>query len=322
MLALNSSAALSFFLALWVGLSSPALSEVAPSAPAWYASGHRVTAAVAWEYLTPAVRDSVVRLLLTAPDDAGLASMMPSSGDAPGRALFIQASTWADVVKSRKDSLRRATYSHPTWHYVDRYWAQTSTGPLPLDAPSGETNDENAAERLQAFATTIGDPRVPDAERAVQIAWVIHLVGDVHQPLHASSRVTPETPNGDLGGNRFLLGDQGTYDNLHGYWDGILDVTQPRQEGTGEVDYAVRIARTLPPASRLDSTTLGSGPLDVETWLQESTDLAQLVVYLPVVQPGEAPSAQYERHALRTARERLRLGGLRLAAYLNHVFSA
>ena len=70
-------------------------------------------------------------------------------------------------------------------------------------------------------SATDANVNAADTTKAVALAWLLHLVGDIHQPLHCSSRVTPDEalPRGDAGGNTFRLDDNR---NLHGYWDRIL----------------------------------------------------------------------------------------------------
>ena len=223
-----------------------------------------------------------------------------------------------DAVRDRNDTERYRQYHRGHWHYVNHFWAQSPDGPLAL--PHLEETDENATERLGHFAKTVVDPSISVAERATQLAWIIHLVGDLHQPLHASSRVTRHQPEGDRGGGLFQLDASSPFGNLHVYWDGILDLSYPQGTGESDREYALRLAERIPNSTYLDSTVLGSGPLDFEVWTLESTEIAQLAVYLPVVERGESPPDIYRRHALRISELQLRCAGLRLAALLNHLF--
>src|SRR5262249_42169966 len=151
----------------------------------------------------------------------GLAQMLP--GDrrpAPvrERVLFRRASEWADVVRNPDPPARHA-YHHPAWHFRDFFWRPGPSGPV--DLPNMPANPENVVERLEHFTTLLADAKHPASARAVALAWVLHLVGDIHQPLHCGSRVTARQPEGDQGGNLFRLGPR--TDNLHAYWDTALD---------------------------------------------------------------------------------------------------
>src|SRR5256885_14208137 len=90
----------------------------------------------------------------------------------------------------------------------------------------------------------LADSSAADTTRAVALAWVMHLVGDIHQPLHSSSRVTPAEPlpKGDEGGNTFHLDDNR---NLHAYWDRILDEAVAPEQGEDSIAYASRMARQI-----------------------------------------------------------------------------
>jgi hypothetical protein len=213
--------------------------------------------------MLPAVRAAVVDLLRQAPDDADRASMMPAGGPDPERtffleASFLEASTWPDVVRDRDEPQRRERYHRGHWHYVNHFWASTPDGPRPLSHL--DAAEESATGRLLRFAERVADSSVPGPERAVQRAGMLHLVGDLHQSLHASSRVRPAHPEGDKGGGSFRLGGEERFGNLHVCWDGILDRSYPRRAGESGVEYALRLARRLPQPDRLDSTATGSGP--------------------------------------------------------------
>jgi hypothetical protein len=269
--------------------------------------------------MTPEVRTSVASLLRQAPPDADLTSLVPDGASDPQRALFVEASTWPDVVRDRDEPERRQRYHRGRWHYVNHFWTQSPDGPLPLTHL--ESAEPNATERLTRFAETVADASIDASERAVQLAWMIHLVGDLHQPLHASSRVTRTHPDGDRGGGAFSLGDDSRFGNLHVYWDGILDLSHPPMNDESDLAYASRLADRIPPHDGpLDSLAIASGPTDFTVWAQESAEIAQLAVYLPVVERGEMPPAVYQRHVLRLSELRFRQAGLRLAALLNHLF--
>ncbi len=279
---------------------------------AWNATGHRTIADIAWDNMTPRARARAVELLLHAPPLTGLAEMRPATGsDAQrDRALFMNASTWPDVVRDAK--LPSHVYNRPAWHYADFYW-DVVTG-QPHDIPGTGPDSANAGEKIEALRAALADPSVPDTEKAVDLAWILHLVGDIHQPLHASSRVTPQEPlpHGDKGGNDFHLDGRL---NLHWFWDSILDEAIPR-DGEDSIAYATRIAGRITAAHPLASMRPAADSQQVSVWERESLLVAQHQVYDGIVR-GSAPSAAYKAEALRTAEDRMALAGYRLAALLN-----
>jgi len=281
-------------------------------ATAWNATGHRVVARIAWEHMTPRARARAVALLLGGPGVANLASLRPAAGAAAERdaLFFMSAATWADLVKNRHEAWN--VYSHPTWHYADFYWDVVNG--QPHDIPGTGPDAENAGERITVFREELGSASVPDTAKAVDLAWLLHLVGDVHQPLHCSSRVTSRhpLPQGDRGGNAFHLDDTR---NLHAYWDDILDETVSLPTYEDSLAYATRIAHQLEVAFPPDSAANAS---DVDIWERESLHLAQTVVYADLAR-GRVPSAAYLAQALNRAERQMALAGYRLANLLDDV---
>lgn len=280
---------------------------------AWNATGHRTIADIAWENMTPRARARAVELLLHAPPLTGLAGLRPAAGpDARrDRALFMNAATWPDLIRDAR--LPAHVYNRPTWHYADFYWDVVNG--RPHDIPGTGPDSVNAGHEIDALRAALADPDVPDTAKAVDLAWILHLVGDIHQPLHASSRVTPQEPlpHGDKGGNDFHLDGRL---NLHWFWDSILDETIPRTAGEDSITYATRIAGRIVAAHPLASMQPAADSQQVSVWERESLLTAQHQVYDGIVR-GSAPSAAYEQAALATAEARMALAGYRLAALLN-----
>lgn len=280
---------------------------------AWNPTGHRAVAEIAWEHMTPQARARAVELLMRGPPLAGLASLRPASGtDAErDRALFLNVATWADLVRDREQPWY--AYNRPTWHYADFYWDVVDG--RPHDIPDTGPDSINAGERIVALRAALADPTVPDTARAVDLAWLLHLVGDIHQPLHCSSRVTAQDPlpRGDMGGNAFHLDDN---HRLHGYWDDILDEGVAREPGEDSIAFATRLAHDIEHAHSLAALADPAASTDVAGWEHQGLHLAQTVVYAGIVQ-GEAPSAAYRAEALETSEAQIALAGYRLAALLN-----
>src|SRR4029077_5471473 len=174
-------------------------------------------------------------------------------------------------------------YSHPAWHYADLYW-NVENG-QPHEIPATGPDSVNAVERIVAFRPLPADSAAADTTRAVALAWLLHLVGDIHQPLHCSSRVTPDDalPRGDAGGNAFRLDDNR---NLHGYWDRILDEAIAPDPGEDSIAYANRIADRIERAHPRASLATPAAATDALAWAQEGLRLAQTVVYAGVTRGG------------------------------------
>jgi hypothetical protein len=160
---------------------------------------------------------------------------------------------------------------------------------------------------LAARATLHAKGRPADA-RSYALTWLLHLVGDVHQPLHAAERVTAFAPKGDRGGNDVPVCTTTCGRKLHTVWDDLLGVNMSLAGITER-------ARQLPAAPAAEAAIA-----DPEVWAQESNMLARDIAYAPPVR-GDGESSQldaaYLERAEATAEARVALAGARLAGLLN-----
>jgi hypothetical protein len=185
---------------------------------------------------------------------------------------------------------------------VDLPFSTDGTPLAPLEEPNIVTQIVRLRDALPPAS------RLPAGTRSYDLAWLLHLVGDAHQPLHATSRFTEDQRQGDRGGNEVALCAAPCRENLHGFWDGVL--------GKGESSSAVvSAAAALPPADAQDAAIA-----DPQLWLEESLRLAQTVVYAPPIGPGAGPyilDAPYRQQARDLAQHQVALAGARLANLLN-----
>src|SRR5687767_9065058 len=94
---------------------------------AWDDAGHKTTAYIAWQQMSPAAREKAFNILMSAPEDADLSVFYlqdSRSQDIKKRELFMLAATWADIVRDRKFKNRLEKYHHSNWHYADTFWKQ------------------------------------------------------------------------------------------------------------------------------------------------------------------------------------------------------
>jgi hypothetical protein len=172
---------------------------------------------------------------------------------------------------------------------------------------------------------------MPDEAKAIYLCWLLHLIGDLHQPLHAAALVSEDHPKGDQGGNLFLVSSKkgGPAVNLHFYWDALLfgqDAPYKDIEArSNELLRDPKLQRDQLP--ELKAT-------DFRAWAEESARLAREVVYqggklagaprpkgkadLAQVQAPVLPDG-YEQAAREVARRRMALAGYRIADRLREV---
>lgn len=282
---------------------------------AWDELGHRVVARIAWDRMTPQARAGAVRLLMAAPANTGLRELVPAGlgADERGRELFVLASVWPDVIRSRSHVGNR--YAHSDWHYVNFFWEQRTPGGPIIDRP--DRTDGQLLNQLPGLARTVGDAQASDSARAVALAWVLHLVGDAHQPLHNSARITPQDTAGDRGGNLFLLGGLYPRNNLHAFWDAIVGFNAPWTGSGDEATYVGGIAGRL-------ETRYGSSwartrllPGEFQAWSKEGVRVAQQSAYPAWLVRGQVAPPRYNDVVWSAAQPRLALAGYRLADVLN-----
>ena len=261
---------------------------------------HRVVARIAWEHMKAEARAQAIQLLTRVPADAG---WQGSQAQDPTSLLatFMNASNWADEVRI---SDRSRKYSCPMWHYAE--FAIAEEGVAIPDIPRFRPSGANVVEQIRSFEGTLKDANEPAQARAIALLWLVHLVGDIHQPVHLVSRVTKEDPQGDMGKNRFRLQEE----SLHAYWDTFLT----RQFRDMPEDLVFRRLVAEHPRERLLELV---AVMQAERWAEESIALARSAVYDADLIRGQAPSGGYEARAFAIGRRQTALAGYRLAEMLN-----
>ena len=260
---------------------------LAHNALAWDSVGHRLSAAVANHYLSDSVRNELTRILLQHPRyEEDFLEQMPATIARGNDAsqfewLLGQAAIWPDMTRGFSDS-ERAKYNRANWHYIDGAWlrgAATTQGNTyiavaPFDdilGPSAaailaESNADNVMTALDYNTALLGNTDATMSQRAVALCWVLHLVGDIHQPLHVGSLYSKNRfASGDRGGN----GIQTDGGNLHARWDRAL-----RSEGvnTALETMLMQHSATLENMNQQDGA-------DWSVWMHESRALLLNTVY-------------------------------------------
>jgi hypothetical protein len=299
-------------------LAAAAVVLLPPSVRAWDLFGHHVVGAVAWETLSPSTRLAACELLQKAPLDSDLPGLMPPGErplDARCRELFIKAQGWADLVRDEVWSNRKERYDHPEWHYVNHFWTPGPAGPRPL--PELGTLGE-LSTRLEESISRAASAKFPAPERAVALAWVLHLTGDAHQPLHSSGRVTPQEPKGDRGGNDFALADLES-PNLHALWDSILRRARRQSHGESYFRWVSRVAGEVADAHPRASLAQETGIESPAAWSKEGASIAMRSAYPDYLERNAPVPKRYEEEAFWIARRQAALAGYRLALVLEKV---
>src|SRR3984957_9409897 len=183
--------------------------------------GHEIVAQIAYDQLTPQAKSAILAVLKNHPRlNEDLLHDTEKAKDTD-LATFLRAATRPDMVRYPAHPMNH-TEHHSNWHYVDfPYEFDGVKGPQPVTQWDGHSMPVNLIQALQKATTELKDPKTPPDRKAIDICWVEHLVGDIHQPLHATSLFSKEYPTGDQGGNlEMIRNDQNVTMPLHTYWDG------------------------------------------------------------------------------------------------------
>jgi hypothetical protein len=291
-------------------------------ASAWDDTGHKVISYIAWRQMSPQAREKAVKLLLAAPEDSNLAVYYLSgsrSKEARELDFFAISSTWADIIRNRDFKVRFEKYNQGSWHYADIFWKQTNGKAEIMEKRS----EGMAIPKLYDFEKNLKDDSLSDAEKAINLAWFLHVAGDIHNPLHNASRITEVEPEGDSGGNRFLLSPADATENrlnLHSYWDGILRRSVERKNDACDSDYIALIADKIikkhPFAAMKDGLKLG----DYKEWNAEGFAYLDKTVYPADLKRNELPSKKYQTRAFAVGQQQTALAGYRIGETLNKIF--
>lgn len=288
----------------------------------WNDYGHMMVAYLTYKQLTPEAKARVNTLLRLNPQYSEWEKRVPAGTPEADKQMmmFMFAATWPDKIKgidaykddgtargNRPDgasSSQNTGYSdmlrHKYWHFVDVPFTRDGAALPPIPTP-------NAEERIGVFRATLAS-EADDGLKSYDLVWLLHIVGDIHQPLHATTRVSSQQPDGDDGGNKEKVCAPTCGMRLHWFWDDALG----KSESVTDVIEAGKHYKRA--KGREAKETRES------QWVKESFELAQKYVYTGPVQAGDGPftlTKKYEKNAAKVARKQAALAGARLSRVLN-----
>jgi hypothetical protein len=246
-----------------------ALLLICPSpALAWGKTAHRAVGAIADTHLSGIARAQIEQLI--------------------GAETLDDASTWPDEMRSNPDAFWQKT-ANP-WHYV-------TVGGIEYDRAPPEGD---ALEALKFFSRLIRDPRSDLGQRQLALRFIVHIVGDLHQPLHVGRP-------GDRGGNEVKVKWFGRATNLHAVWDSAM----VEEIDLSFSELAARLERHTTPAQ-----IVAWWEPDPRVWIAESAQVRETIY------PDKTElSYDYVYKHTPMVELRLKQAGVRLAAYLNELFA-
>lgn len=241
----------------------------ATAAHAWGSIGHRITGAIADENLSGVARARVHQIL--------------------GEEDLAQAATWPDDMRSDPSDFWQKQAS--PWHYVTVQGDDYRNSDTPAEG--------DALTALKTFTATLRNPQATLEEQRVALRFIVHIVGDLHQPLHVGTGT-------DRGGNAVQVTWFGKPTNLHTVWDSSLI----EQRALSYSEYAHWLSRSITPAE-----TIAWNQRDPAVWMRESIALRKTIY-----PTDPALSWTYAYQHRNEIDDRLKRAGVRIAAVLNGVF--
>lgn len=251
-------------------LASLLFISIAPAVFAWGQTGHRVTGAIAEQHLTKEAKTQIQKIL--------------------GSESLAEASTWADEMRSNPAEFWQKTAS--PYHYVS--------------VPEGKTYHEvgaptqgDSVTALNRFSTILKDSKSTREQKQLALRFIVHIVGDLHQPLHAGNGT-------DRGGNDVKLTFFGQDSNLHRVWDsGLID-----RQNLSYTEMSDWLSKRITKQQAKDWMIA-----DPQVWISESTKIRDTIY-----PDSDRISWDYNYQNIDTVKTRLSQGGVRIAAYLNSLF--
>jgi hypothetical protein len=302
---------------------------------AWNANGHMTIGKLAWDQMDANQRQAAYKLLLQHPHAKEFFEGHPRPKDvSQAEWYFLVAGTWPDWLRGYTRSKRPEDMAIAAHHKGPRHYIN-----LPLVLPADKAlfkdknldpPEENIVTALEEYRGHLLDPKTSASDKAVALCWLLHLAGDIHQPLHCVGFFSAEYPTGDLGGNlRWIKDGQGPI-NLHAYWDNLL--------GQGRLYADIKSNCELLTRAEYQREKFGTELARTKfmQWAEEGSVLAWKHVYLNGELPGlmipsdgssrekkqAAPALPegYGKNSELVARRQAAQAGHRLADQMNAVF--
>lgn len=297
-----------------------ACSVLVVSARAWDGCGHQVVAEIGYAQLPPATRAAVDGIF---------------SADPRGR-QFVNAATWPDDIKSGKRNSPPSAPTDSAWHFINLSYDATPQQEAKTlinggaKVVVGNPKSANVVTAIAYYRNFLAGGTGAPIDKADALSWLIHLVGDVHQPLHCVNVYDPlpnYTPpaNGDEGGNGFLITHPAN--ELHALWDDSFDEPTGGPNGQGRdssEQHAADVAANL--RSTIHSDPAAVANQNPAEWAKESYSYRTQAYDLPLTASASgasathAVSADYLTWEEGVASHRVVLAGDRLAVLLTKLF--
>jgi len=271
-------------------------------ASAWWSTGHMIVARIAYDELkmnNPAVLETATTKLET---------LKPYSHD--GKYTFIEAATWPDSIKS----VHWTAFND--WHFINQAYMNGYQGMENWDPHNVTVALAQSYDTLKGEKS--GTDKMAMLGESFMLTYMLHLVGDIHQPLHVTEMFSDKFPHGDLGGNRFKIDYSSSIDELHALWDSCMDQYGSHYAPISDATWEQfgNISKTLSTAHpRSEFADMMDKDWKFTAWATEGYNNAVNQVYKGIT-PGGKVSDEYLKAGRDLVNKLLPLAGYRLADQL------
>ena len=281
------------------------------SAQAWWEAGHMLVADIAYANSNSRAK-RVIKDLLPYMDLESTARHSYEYNKSNPNYTLMAISHWPDDLYAFPNYLSVAK----TWHYIEDAYSEDGIA-IPINIPR-----DNVVWAINQFRKHLAQKKANKYSRARALAYLVHFVGDIHQPLHCAEFYSKKLPDGDRGGNNYKIyfkeenGD--VLNNLHGLWDSALKLYPNKNfpynvNAPKDIDMLMKLIMDDYPKNYFKSELK---VLDPEQWEKESHELA---IYAHQTPFDAKPSEAYLEQGTEIAEKRIALAGYRLAEILNDI---
>jgi hypothetical protein len=314
---------------------------------AWNAVGHMTVAKLAYDQMDKDLKSRVDKLLRQHPHYGEyLANNAPAGVDL-GEWAFLRASTWPDWIRPNVNKKKGETEDPRGARVVKYHRGNDHFVNVPIIHPGDEKLFEGKTlippdktdivvalrQRLDDMMTN----EAPAADKAVALCWLLHLIGDIHQPLHCATLFSAVFKTGDLGGNAYAIRADDRPQRLHSYWDELLGVEDYTKDTPEENTKRYKLVEKAVGQLRGPQFAAEKFPqlktnTSFASWVGESTVLAKEKAYgkltaKQVVAPFNGPLPMdaepvgdaYDQMAHAIANQQVALAGHRLGERLRQL---
>ncbi|MAD18283.1 MAG: S1/P1 Nuclease [Alteromonadaceae bacterium] len=239
--------------------------------------------ALAWGQIGHRVTGAIAQQHLTPQAQAAISALLPTED-------LAEASTYPDEMRSSPDEFWQKKAG--PFHYVTIPEGQTY-------ADVGAPEQGDGVSALKMFTANLKSSQTSKEEKQLALRFIVHIIGDLHQPLHAGNGT-------DRGGNDFKVNFFWQDSNLHRVWDSEL----LEQRKLSYTEWTAKLNRKISAQNINDWSTT-----DPQVWIAESTKIRD-----EIYPKEDEISWDYLYNHLPQAKQRLKMAGIRIAAYLNEIY--